>query len=107
MCGNRELFKEIMLALIVINLFDLYATQYLLSTGLFYEANYWLGGAENERFTNVITMKFICLMAFATFGMRCTEPSLPLMLVVTAALSVYVWLMLYHLYLISFTMVIV
>lgn len=103
--GN--MFRELMIALVLVNMFDLYATQYLLSTGMFYEVNHWLGGANSTRFMNVMIMKFICITAFVSFGIHCAKPGLIVTLAVVSAMSVYVCLMFYHIYLISFTTVIV
>ena len=103
MCNEKDTFRELMIALVLVNMFDLYATQYLLSTGMFYEVNHWLGGTDSARFLNVVVMKFICLVAFVEFGVHCAKPGRVVTLVVISAMSVYVCLMFYHIYLISFT----
>jgi hypothetical protein len=106
MCNEKDTFRELMIALVLVNMFDLYATQYLLSTGMFYEVNYWIGGLGTARFINVAVMKLVCLSAFVTFGMHCVKPGRIVMLTLASVMSVYVCLMLYHIYLISFTTVI-
>jgi len=103
MCNEKDNFKELIIALVLVNMFDLYATQYLLSTGMFYEVNHWLGGTDSTRFLNVMTMKFICMAALVSFGLNCNKPGLVVSLVMISAMSVYVCLMFWHIYLISFT----
>jgi hypothetical protein len=106
MCDrNKDLFQQLVVALILANIFDVFATQYLLSTGLFYESNGWLNAlCQKYGFLNTIAqIKFAWSLFLAFIYIRCTSPGTFVMILLTAATSLYSCLMLWHIYLFSLT----
>jgi hypothetical protein len=102
---NRELFKQLVKALILANIFDVFATQYLLSTGAFYESNSWLRSLYNDLgfLNSIAVVKFGWSIVLAMLYSTCIKPGTVVMITLTAATAMYSCLMIWHIYLFSFT----
>ena len=99
---QQTLTQKLVIAIIFANIFDAYATYYLTSSGIFYEANTWLAGLYKNYgyIKGVASIKFSLAVVLSFCPDRVSGA---VVFIMTFVLSSYVCLMLWHLYLISFT----
>ena len=94
------------MALIVFaNIFDAYATFYLINHGGFYESNIWLAWMIKQfgYVPSVGVIKFGWAILFALIIEHLKEPTMLLKLAAALAASIYVNLFFWHIYLFSYT----
>lgn len=98
------IFRELLTAIVMINVFDIFITKYLLDSGLFYEANTWLCSLHNKYgyISTIAVIKFSLAILLAA-GIRLSAPPDYIIIMLTFATSTYFCLMLWQIFLISFT----
>ena len=101
----NRLFRDLVIVLVMLHTFDSFATQYLLSTGLFYECVWWWAKLIDKTgsFIGVVYIKSLLAFFLALLYNACEYPGKIVIFLLTFTVSIYTSLMLWHIYLFSFT----
>lgn len=105
---NRRIVFDLVSVLVLANLIDAYASIYLISNGVCYETNVWLEEVGRAYgFANaILALKAGWCMLLACLIDHYQSPRIGVVVILSIAASTYSVLMLWHIYLISFTTVI-